>query len=88
MAPTPITWERLDKRQQRLTIHSSDLSNAVLSKDMDKLFYVSSFEGGFDLWVQDFKEDETKNSRLSEIVSRGSSYQKMARRWLPSRMVG
>ncbi|MBO6504541.1 MAG: PD40 domain-containing protein [Kordiimonadaceae bacterium] len=60
VAPTPITWERLDKRQQRLTIHSSDLSNAVLSKDMDKLFYVSSFEGGFDLWVQDFKEDETK----------------------------
>lgn len=58
--PTPITWERLDKRQQRLTIHSSDLSNAVLSKDMDKLFYVSSFEGGYDLWVQNFKEEETK----------------------------
>lgn len=58
--PTPITWARLDKRQQRLTIHSSDLSAAVLSKDMDKLFYVSRFEGDYDLWVQDFKEDETK----------------------------
>lgn len=57
---TPITWDRLDKRQQRLTIHSSDLSSAVLSKDMDKLFYVASFEGDYDLWVQDFREDETK----------------------------
>lgn len=57
---TPITWERLDKRQQRLTIHSSDLSSAVLSKDMDKLFYVSRFEGDYDLWVQDFREDSTK----------------------------
>lgn len=58
--PTAITWERLDKRQQRLTIHSSDLSSAVLSKDMDKLFYVSRFEGDYDLWVQDFREDSTK----------------------------
>lgn len=57
---TAIDWERLDKRQQRLTIHSSDLRAALLSKDMDKLFYVTRFEGDFDLWVQDFKEDETK----------------------------
>ena len=31
-----------------------------MTKDGSKLFYLSSFEKGFDLWVQDFKKNETK----------------------------
>lgn len=53
----------LDKakdRTERLTINSSSLSDAILTKDGTKLFYLSSFEHGYDLWVQDFKKNETK----------------------------
>ncbi len=47
-------------RTSRLTIHSSSLSDALLKSDGSKLYYLSSFEKGFDLWVQDFKKRETK----------------------------
>lgn len=47
-------------RTARLTIHSSSMSDALLKKDGSKLYYLSSFEKGFDLWVQDFKKRETK----------------------------
>ena len=56
-------------RTKRLTIHSSRLSDAILTKDGSKLFYLSSFEKGFDLWVQDFRKNETK--LLSKL---GTSY--------------
>ncbi|PHS27425.1 MAG: hypothetical protein COA84_04440 [Robiginitomaculum sp.] len=58
--PVVIEWDNLSERQQRLTINSSELADAVLSKDADLLFYLSSFEGGYDLWVHDFREEETK----------------------------
>lgn len=58
--PITIEWEEIEDRQARLTIHSSNIGGAVLSKDADKLFYLSAFEGGYDLWVHDFLENETK----------------------------
>lgn len=58
--PIAIDWTRLEDRQKRLTIHSSDLAGAALSKEADKLYYLSAFEGGYDLWVHDFREEETK----------------------------
>jgi len=66
---TDITWDRMEKRQQRLTIHSSNLADAVLSDDMTKLYYLTRFEGGYDLWMQDFREQETK-----KIVGLGTGY--------------
>ncbi|MGY6561806.1 MAG: S41 family peptidase [Luteibaculaceae bacterium] len=45
---------------QRLTIHSSQVVDAYLTKDADKLFYLTRFEKGYDLWVQDFVKNETK----------------------------
>jgi tricorn protease len=50
----------LDERTERLTIHSSQVVDAYLTKDAEKLFYLTRFEKGFDLWVQDFKKQETK----------------------------
>ena len=47
-------------RTRRLTIHSSQLSDAVLTIDGSKMYYLSGFEKGCDLWVQDFKKNETK----------------------------
>ncbi|WP_417450075.1 S41 family peptidase, partial [Kordiimonas sp.] len=58
--PIKFDWKRIEDRQKRLTLHSSDLGGAVLSKDADKLYYLSAFEAGYDLWVHDFREDETK----------------------------
>lgn len=58
--PLKFELDGAKNRIVRLTIHSSSLSDAVLTKDGDKLFYLSSFEKGYDLWMHDFKEKETK----------------------------
>lgn len=50
----------IEDRIVRLTINSSDLSDAVLTPDGEKLYYLSSFESGYDLWMHNFKEDVTK----------------------------
>ncbi|MBN2236952.1 MAG: PD40 domain-containing protein, partial [Bacteroidales bacterium] len=50
----------LEDRVSRLTIHSSDLADAVLTKDGENLFYLSRFEKGFDLWLHKIKDNETK----------------------------
>lgn len=44
----------------RLTPNSSSLADAYLNKKGDKLYYLTSFEKGFDLWVYDLKEKSTK----------------------------
>ena len=53
-------WEGLEDRKARLTIHSSSLGDAVLSKDGGKLYYMASFEGGQNLWMTDLRTKETK----------------------------
>jgi C-terminal processing protease CtpA/Prc len=55
-----IELDRIDDRRVRLTIHSSDLSGAVLSKDGEKLYYLASFEKGYDLWETELRTKETK----------------------------
>ncbi|MCC5914701.1 MAG: PD40 domain-containing protein [Balneolaceae bacterium] len=47
-------------RTARLTIHSSTLSDAVLSKDGSKLYYLSSFEDNFNLWETDLRTRDTR----------------------------
>lgn len=48
--------EHLEERTLRLTPYSSNLGDAVLSKDGSKLYYIAPFEGGAALWVQHLKE--------------------------------
>jgi len=60
VAPTKIEWESIADRTVRLTLNASDLASAVLTKDGDKLYYLSRFEDGYDLWKQDIKAHETK----------------------------
>lgn len=47
-------------RVVRLTVNSSRLGDALLSKDGSKLYYMASFEGTQDLWVHDLKENSTR----------------------------
>ncbi len=52
--------DNLEDRKVRLTINSSNISDAILVPDGDKLYYLSKFEKGFDLWVRNIKDNETK----------------------------
>ena len=65
VAPIEIELDDLDNRVARLTINSSNLSDAVLTPDGDKLYYLSRFEKGFDLWVNELKENNTRRSSSS-----------------------
>ncbi|MEQ8424212.1 MAG: S41 family peptidase, partial [Cyclobacteriaceae bacterium] len=58
--PVRIEFENLDKRKSRLTVHSSRMSDAVLSEDGESLYYLARFEKGLDLWVTKPRNHETK----------------------------
>lgn len=60
VAPLKFELDNLDDRKIRLTINSSNISDAILVPEGDKLYYLSKFEKGFDLWVHNIKDDETK----------------------------
>lgn len=53
-------WDGIENRKTRLTIHSSSLGDAVLSKDGEKLYYLASFEKGANLWSTNLRTKETK----------------------------
>ncbi len=53
-------WDGLENRKARFTIHSSSLSDAALSKDGEKLYYLASFEKGSNLWSTNLRTKETK----------------------------
>jgi len=59
-APLELNLENLKSREVRLTINSSSISDYVLTKDGDKLFYLAAFEKGYDLWVTEPRTKETK----------------------------
>ena len=65
--PTPddkkqiaIDWDGLTDRKAKLTVNTSAASDWVLSKDGEKLFYLTSFEKGNDLSVTEIRTKETK----------------------------
>ncbi|WP_159947451.1 S41 family peptidase [Polaribacter septentrionalilitoris] len=53
-------WDNMRDRSKRLTIHSSRLGDAVLSKKGDYLYYLASFEGRSNLWSTNLRTRETK----------------------------
>jgi Tol biopolymer transport system component/C-terminal processing protease CtpA/Prc len=58
--PLNIDFSNPEDRIVRLTINSSAISDAVLTADGEKLFYLTKFEGGYDLWSTDIRKKETK----------------------------
>ncbi len=58
--PLDLELEDVEDRVERLTIHSSDLAGAVMGPDGEKLYYLSKFEQGHDLWVHKFYEGKTE----------------------------
>ncbi|BAV09134.1 C-terminal processing protease CtpA/Prc, contains a PDZ domain [Filimonas lacunae] len=58
--PLVLNLDDLDNRRVKLTINSSSISDYILSKDGSKLYYLSSFEKGFDLWVTEPRTHDTR----------------------------
>lgn len=59
-SPLQFELRNLEDRKIRLTAHSSDLADSVLTPDGEKLFYLARFEKGYDLWMHEFRENQTK----------------------------
>jgi tricorn protease len=55
-----IDWANLTDRQHRLTIHTSPTEDWLLSQDGEKLYYLTRFDRGLDLWVTEPRTRETK----------------------------
>ena len=55
-----IDFEGLNERKKRLTIHSSSLSDAILSPDGETLYYLARFEKDLNLWSTNLRTRETK----------------------------
>lgn len=53
-------FSNLENRKVKLTINSSSLGGYSLNADASKLYYLSSFESGYDLWMTDTRSKETK----------------------------
>jgi tricorn protease len=66
-----IEFEGLEDRKARFTISSANISDMTLTKTGDKLFYLASFEKGFDLWMTELRTKETK--LFAKLGARGAS---------------
>ena len=58
-------------RKARLTIHSSSLGDALVSKDGETLYYLARFEKGMNLWSTNLRTKETK--MLVQLNASGAS---------------
>ncbi len=69
--PITIDLKNIEDRVARLTINSSRMSDAVLSRDGERLFYLTSYPKGGALWVHIFRDGETK--MLTKLSSPGGA---------------
>jgi len=68
-----INFSHLKDRKKRLTINSSFLADALLTPDGKKLFYLSKFEDGYDLWVNDLEKRQT--TKVLDLKGGGGAMQ-------------
>ncbi len=55
-----VDWKNLTDRKRKLTVHTSRAADFLLSKEGDKLYYATRFEGKYNIWVTDLRTRETK----------------------------
>ncbi|HEX7502458.1 MAG TPA: S41 family peptidase [Acidobacteriota bacterium] len=55
-----IEFADLENRKARFTINSAPIADMALTKAGDKLFYLASFEKGYDLWQTELRTRDTK----------------------------
>ena len=69
-------WDHMKDRTARLTIHSSSLGDAVLSKDGETLYYLARFEQNLNLWSTNLRTKETKMAMKLNARSGGLTWDK------------
>ena len=55
-----VELNNIEDRIVRLTPNSSDLGSAIITKDGETSYYLSAFEGGYDLWKMNLRKKDTK----------------------------
>ncbi len=55
-----IDWANLSDRKRKLTVHTSPAADWLLSPDGEKLYYLTRFEKGIDLWQTTVRTHDTK----------------------------
>ncbi len=60
VAPVALDLDGASDRRARLTIHSSALGDALVSKDGETLYYLARFERGLNLWATTLRTRETR----------------------------
>ena len=59
MKPLELDIDNCRDRIVRLTVNSSRMGDAILDSKGEKIYYQAAFEGGYDLWCHDLKENTT-----------------------------
>ncbi|MCM1110336.1 MAG: S41 family peptidase [Clostridium sp.] len=57
-APKAYDFANLEDRTVRLTPGSADISDAIVSSDGSKLYYMARFEDDYDLWKKDLRKGD------------------------------
>jgi len=65
-----VDLEHLQDRVIRLTPMSSNLSGMALTSDGEKLYFMTSFEKGYDLWEMDVRE---KSMKITKKMGQGGA---------------
>ncbi len=53
-------WNNLKERKERITVHTSQAADWLLSKDGEKLFYLTRFESQNNIWSTELRSGDTK----------------------------
>lgn len=61
LKPITIDFDNLHKRKEKLTLFSTSLSDAQLSKDVKQLYYLGTTDNKADLWKLDLRTKEIKS---------------------------
>lgn len=69
-----VDLEHLQDRVIRLTPMSSNLSGMALTSDGEKLYFMTSFEKGYDLWEMDVRE---KSMKITKKMGQGGAQLRM-----------
>src|SRR5690606_34772899 len=59
-AGVTLELDGVEDRVARLTIHSSSMGDAMVSKDGETLYYLARFERGLNLWSTSIRSRETR----------------------------
>ncbi|WP_052496516.1 S41 family peptidase [Pedobacter lusitanus] len=58
--PVNLYLKNLEDRTKRLTMASTSINGAKLSKDGEKLYFLAKYDKGYDLWVTTLRTNESK----------------------------